>query len=80
MARTVNVYEAKTQLSALLAEVEAGGEVVIARAGRPVARLIAVGAQATPRTPGVWRGKVRIQPDFDVLPESIARAFAGDDA
>ena len=80
MARTVNVYEAKTQLSALLAEVESGGEVVIARAGRPVARLISVGAQDKPRTPGAWRGKVRIHSDFDLLPESVARAFASDDA
>ncbi|MFP5379927.1 MAG: type II toxin-antitoxin system Phd/YefM family antitoxin [Vicinamibacteria bacterium] len=64
--RQVNVHEAKTQLSRLLAEVEQGGEVVVARDGRPVARLI----QYTPpaarklRT-GDWAGRVWIAPDFD---------------
>ena len=52
--KVVNVHEAKTTLSALLAQVEAGEEVVIARNGRPVARLVAVPAP-TRREPGGWR-------------------------
>lgn len=80
MARIVNVYEAKTQLSALLAEVEAGGEVVIARAGRPVARLIAAGTVAQRRIPGAWRDKIALRSDFDDLPVELARRFAGHDA
>lgn len=59
--KTVNVHEAKTTLSALLAEVEQGGEVTIARNGRPVAKLVRVTAQHR-REPGLlsgdpaWRG------------------------
>ena len=80
MARTVNVYEAKTKLSALLAEVETGGEIVIARAGRPIARLVRIGAATGRRQPGAWRDHVRIHDDFDELPEDVARAFRGEDA
>jgi prevent-host-death family protein len=80
MARTVNVYEAKTKLSSLLAEVEAGGEIVIARAGRPIARLVKIGAVAGRRQPGAWRGRVHIHDDFDELPRDVARAFTGEDA
>jgi prevent-host-death family protein len=80
MSRTVNVYEAKSKLSALLTEVEAGGEVVIARAGRPVARLVKVGATAGRREPGAWRGRISIRDDFDALPDDVTRAFRGDGA
>ena len=74
----VNVYEAKTHLSRLLERVAAGEEIVIAKSGRPVARLVPVGQRHEPRTPGGWRGKVRIAEDFDTLPEEIAAAFRGD--
>jgi prevent-host-death family protein len=53
--RTVNVYEAKTQLSRILAEVEQGGEVVVARNGVPVARITAVKPKVA-RIPGELRG------------------------
>ena len=66
MARTVNEHEVKTQFSAVLAEVESGGEVVIARAGRPVARIVAAGPVTKKRTPGAWRGRVMIADDYDV--------------
>jgi len=67
---TVNVHEAKSNLSKLLARVEAGEEIVIARAGRPVARLSAV-SERSPRTPGRLTGKLRISEDFDdALPDS----------
>jgi prevent-host-death family protein len=80
--KTVNIHDAKTNLSSLIAEVEAGAEVVIARAGRPVARLVAVKTkkQAKPdRKPGFLKGKIWVGPDFDdPLPEEIFAVFGGE--
>ncbi|HEY5270712.1 MAG TPA: type II toxin-antitoxin system Phd/YefM family antitoxin [Anaerolineales bacterium] len=66
-----NIHEAKTHFSKLVARVLSGEEVVIAKAGKPVARLVPfTPANATPRKPGMDKGKVIIQPDFDApLPE-----------
>lgn len=61
---TVSVHEAKTHLSRLLQRVEAGEEVVIARAGEPVARLVPV-SKTMPRQPGRLKGLIRIGDDFD---------------
>lgn len=61
----VNVQEAKTQLSRLLALVEAGEDVVIARYGKQVARLVRVAPPAPKRQPGTWRDSLRIADDFD---------------
>jgi prevent-host-death family protein len=74
-----NIHEAKTHLSRLIDRVEAGEEVIIARAGKPVVRMVAY-QEATPpkRVPGAWKGKVKISRDFDELPESIAAAFRGE--
>ncbi len=70
------MHEAKTHLSRLLARVEAGEEIVLARAGRPVAKLVPVAAEAVqPRVPGGWEGQVWIAPDFDELPPGLAAAF-----
>ena len=67
---TVNVHEAKTHLSQLLARVEAGEEIVIARAGKPVAILTRAPGADRKRLRGLDRGKVIIMPDFDdPLPE-----------
>ena len=77
---TVNVYEAKTRLSALLALVESGEEVIIARNGRPVARLSALPARGPDRVPGLWKGKVRISADFDQFGDEDAQAWYGDPA
>jgi prevent-host-death family protein len=63
--KQVNVYEAKTQLSKLLQQVEAGDEIVIARHGKPIARLVPLQRTATPRQLGSLRGKLWIAPDFD---------------
>ncbi len=71
----INVYEAKTHLSQLLDRVAQGEEIVIARAGRPVARLVPISASSEPRVPGDWRGKVWMAPDFDELPQDIVDAF-----
>lgn len=78
MADTVNVYEAKTHLSRLLDRVAAGEEIVIGRAGTPIAKLVPYVAPTEPRRPGVWRGKVWIADDFDELPEEVAAAFRGE--
>ena len=70
MEKAVNVHEAKTHLSRLLERVEAGEEITLARAGRPVARLVPYRARLEPRKPGIWKGQVVIGPDFDApLPE-----------
>lgn len=76
----VNVYEAKTHLSKLLDRVAQGEDVVIARAGRPVARLVPFAEPAQRRVPGAWRGRVRIAADFDSLPAEVAAAFRGERA
>lgn len=75
---TVNVHQAKTQLSRLLARVEAGEDVVIARRGEPVARLVPC-KPCGKRQPGTLKGKVSI-PDsffFDPLPEEELKAWEG---
>ncbi len=74
---TVNVHEAKTHLSRLLARVEQGEEVLIARAGRPIARLVPVTEPQTRRRrrPGRDRGKIWIAEDFDTLPDELMEAF-----
>jgi prevent-host-death family protein len=71
----VNIHQAKTHLSRLIERVETGEEVVIARAGRPVARLVPYRARRSPRVPGLWRGQVRLSPDFDDTDETILDAF-----
>lgn len=61
----VNVQEAKTQLSRLLTLVEAGEEVVIARYGQQIARLVRVAPPTPQRRPGTWRDTLRIADDFN---------------
>ncbi len=79
MGAQVNVHEAKTHLSRLLERVCGGEEIVIARAGTPVARLVPLGDDAPPRTPGALRGKIRISDDFGApLPAPPAAAMGGE--
>ncbi len=78
MTHTVNVHEAKTHLSRLLAEVEAGGDVVIGRAGRPIARLVPFRSAPRRRSPGAWKGKGWIADDFDDLPDEVAASLEAD--
>jgi prevent-host-death family protein len=75
MAKTVNMHEAKTQLSKLVKEAAAGEEIVIAKAGDPVAKLVAYEKPRGRRKPGGWEGRVWMAPDFDELPADIAEAF-----
>ena len=78
----VNIHEAKTHFSSLLRRVMSGEEVVIANAGRPVARLVPFSPAAAPRQPGRYAGKIRIAEDFDApLPEALLASFESvDDA
>lgn len=74
--RIVDILKATTHLSRLIDRAEAGEEIIIARAGKPVVRLIAYRDEKPPkRTPGAWKGKVKMSRDFDNPPESIAAAF-----
>jgi antitoxin (DNA-binding transcriptional repressor) of toxin-antitoxin stability system len=77
----VNMHEAKTNLSKLVAALESGetDEVEIARAGHVVARIVGP-RPAGSRKPGMWAGRVQIHPDFDELPEDVAAAFGGESA
>lgn len=70
-----NISEAKAQLSALIEKVMAGEEVIIGKAGKPVARLIKYENNHQSRRPGALRGKIKISDDFDRLPDDIAEAF-----
>jgi prevent-host-death family protein len=73
-----NLYEAKTALSKLVDRAAAGEEIIIAKSGKPLARLIAVQVTHSPRKPGGWEGKVKIGPDFDApLPDDLLDAFEG---
>jgi prevent-host-death family protein len=71
----VNVHEAKTHLSRLLARVSRGEEIIIGRAGQPVAKLVPYTAPATRRVLGQAFGEITIAPDFDQLPDQLARAW-----
>ena len=74
----VNVHEAKTHLSRLLARVEAGDEVIIARRGRPVARLVGYKPRGK-RQSDVLKGKIAVPDDFfDPLPEKELKAWEGE--
>jgi len=70
-----NISEAKAHLSALIEKVIAGEEVIIGKAGKPVARLIRYERNKQARKPGALQGKITIADDFDALPEDIATAF-----
>ena len=69
------VTEAKTQLSSLLERVCAGEEIIIARAGKPIARLVPYHPGPVHRKPGDLRGRIHMASDFDDLPADIAEAF-----
>ncbi len=77
---TYNMHEAKTHLSRLAERAAGGEEIVIARNGRPLARLVALEARPKRRQPGGWEGQVWISDDFDdPLPWEIQRYFEGED-
>ncbi len=73
---TVNTHEAKTQLSRLLARVNHGEEIIIARSGKPIAKLIPIKQNIAKRRPGIDKGKAWIADDFDAgLPKTLQSFF-----
>ena len=74
---TVNIHEAKTNLSRLLDQVSKGGEVIIARAGRPIAKLVPYQSSPRHRVPGTEKGKIWISEDFDEWTPDLEKDFSG---
>jgi prevent-host-death family protein len=70
-----NISQAKAELSALVEAVSKGKQVIIGKAGKPVAKLVPYGGSANPRRPGALKGKIKIAPDFDSLPDSLLEDF-----
>lgn len=75
VSKLLNLYDAKTHLSALVEEASAGAEIIIAKAGRPRARLVAL-RQSARRRPGRAKGRIWVSDDFDApLPASVLDSF-----
>ncbi len=78
MSKRINLYEAKTQLSRLVDRAADGEEIIIAKGGKPMARLVPLAGRKQPRRPGGGRGKVWVAADFDApLPAALLEAFGG---
>jgi prevent-host-death family protein len=76
--QTVNIHEAKTQFSKLIEAVAHGEEIVIAKAGKPAAKLVPMHVQKPVRKPGAMKGQIKIAADFDApLPDDLLAAFEG---
>jgi len=73
-----NIHLAKSQLSRLIERAVAGEEVIIAKAGMPVARLVPYVQKKRPRRLGLLKGRIRIARDFDQVPEELMAAFRGE--
>jgi len=79
MAEVVNMFEAKTHLSRLVDRAAAGEEILIAKAGKPFARLMPLASPLTDRQPGGWQGALWLAPDFDApLPQDLLDATEGE--
>lgn len=75
---TVNIHEAKTNFSKLVDAAASGEEIIIAKAGKPVARLVQIQPAKTVRKFGILKGKVHVADDFDApLPDDVIAAFEG---
>jgi prevent-host-death family protein len=77
MSEIVNMHQAKSSLSRLVERALAGEEVLIARNGRPLVRLVPVQNKREPRVPGRGKGKIWISPDFEFTDEEITELFEG---
>lgn len=76
--QTVNIHEAKTNLSRLVEEVAAGKEIIIAKAGKPMARLVPLAIAPKRRRLGVFKGELNVPDDFDApLAENELASFEG---
>lgn len=74
----VDIHDLAAHLAQWLERAEHGEEILIARAGAPIARIVPASASSEPRTPGYWRGQIWMADDFDELPDDIAAAFDGE--
>ena len=72
---TSTIDEAQAQLARLIGLAEKGEEIIIARGGEPIVRIVPYRRADGPRQGGQWRGQVRVAPDFDELPPDIGDAF-----
>jgi prevent-host-death family protein len=77
MADIVNMHQAKTSLSKLVERALAGEEIVIARNGEPLVKLVPMPKGRQPRVPGLYKGKIWIAPDFEFTDEEITELFEG---
>jgi prevent-host-death family protein len=78
MRKAINIYQAKSQLSEMVSRAADGEEIVIAKSGKPRARLVPLATKPKRRPPGGGKGKVWVADDFDApLPAELAAAFEG---
>jgi len=78
VSKTVNIHEAKTHLSRIVDEVAAGAEIIIAKAGKPVARLVPLAAAPSRKKLGLLKGRLKVPDDFNApLPEDAIADFEG---
>ncbi|HEX3845692.1 MAG TPA: type II toxin-antitoxin system prevent-host-death family antitoxin [Steroidobacteraceae bacterium] len=78
MSKVFNIHEAKTHLSRIIEEVAAGKEVIIAKAGKPMARLSPITAGVKKKKLGLLKGKIKIAGDFNApLPDEVLASFEG---
>ena len=73
----VNLHQAKAHLSSLVQKAALGEEIILCKAGKPMAKLVQYEQPATPRRAGAWKGKVVIAEDFNTLPDDMLNAFKG---
>jgi prevent-host-death family protein len=78
MSKTINIHEAKTHLSRIVEEVADGAEVIIAKAGKPIARLVPLETTPKPKKLGLLKGVIRMPKDFNApLPDEVLATFEG---
>lgn len=78
MSTVINIHEAKTHLSRIVDEVAAGAEVIIAKAGKPMARLVPMSSTSRPKKLGLLKGKIRVPDDFNApLDDDVIGSFEG---
>ena len=78
MGTIINIHEAKTNLSRIVEEVAAGAEVLIAKAGKPMARLVPLQGKPAKKKLGLLKGKIKVPDDFNApLPDDVIAGFEG---
>ncbi len=77
MSTIINIHEAKTHLSRLLDQVAAGAVIIIAKAGKPLAKLSPISAPAQPKRHGLLKGKIKVPDDFNEADAEVLSQFEG---